>query len=114
MFRKTTTDPKTLPFDELIALKRSFDLEIAGRQDTEVEALRTKVTTVADALGISVAELFGIRADPPERRPKKRRDAAKYRDPDNAENIWSGRGRIPKWMQEKLDQGAAKEQFQVL
>lgn len=111
---KTNDDPKPLPFDQLLEMKRKLDLEIAGRQGTELETLRAKVTAFADALGISVAEMFGIRAEqPPERRGKKRRDPVKYRDPENAENTWSGRGRLPKWLQEKIDQGATKEQFQV-
>ena len=28
--------------------------------------------------------------------------AAKYRDPDNPENTWSGRGKRPRWMQSHL------------
>lgn len=111
---KDNDDPKSLPFDQLLDTKRKLDLEIAGRQETELEALRTKVTTFADALGISVAEMFGIRAEQqPERRGKKRRDTVKFRDPGNPGNIWSGRGRLPKWLQEKIDQGGTKDQFQV-
>ena len=111
---KDTDDPKSLPFDQLLDAKRKLDLEIAGRQETELDALRTKVTTFADALGITVAEMFGIKVDhPPERRGRKRRETTKFRDPDNPENTWSGRGRLPKWLQEKIDQGSTKEQFQV-
>jgi len=113
MFKKRKTETQALAFDELLDRKRQLDLEIAARQDTEVETLRSKVATVADALGITVAELFGIRGEPVERRPKKRRETVKYRDPENADNTWTGKGRAPKWMQEKLDQGATKEQFQA-
>lgn len=113
MFNKRKTETQALAFDELLDRKRQLDLEIAARQDTEVESLRSKVSTVADALGVSVAELFGIKAEHTERRPKKRRDTVKFRDPENSENTWTGRGRPPKWMQERLDQGATKEQFQV-
>ena len=114
MFKKPKEEAKAMAFDELIELKSNLDLEIAGRQDKEVEQLRTKVTTVADALNVTVAELFGIKAEPTERRPKKKREAAiKYRDPENAQNTWSGRGRPPKWLQEKLEQGATKEKYQV-
>ena len=56
----TTTKPET-SFDELLLRKHSIDQEIADRQDTEVEGLKTKVLTVASALGITVAELFGIK-----------------------------------------------------
>lgn len=113
MFKKKKTETQALAFDELLDRKRQLDLEIAARQDTEVESLRSKVSTVADALGVSVAELFGIRAEQAERRPEKKRDVIKYRDPENADNTWTGKGRVPKWMQEKLEQGATKEQFQA-
>jgi DNA-binding protein H-NS len=37
----------------------------------------------------------------------RRRDVvpAKYRNPDNPADIWAGRGRQPKWVEEKLKQG---------
>ena len=58
MFAKPKQVPKQLDFDELLELKRNLDLEILGRHDGAVEALKTKVTTVASALGITIAELF--------------------------------------------------------
>ena len=114
MFRKQKKEmqPVQRGFDELLEMKRNLDLEIASRQDTEVESLKTKVTTVVDALGISVAELFGIKG---EAEPKRRKVAAKikYRNPEHPDHTWTGKGKPPKWMQEKLEQGATKEQFQI-
>ena len=112
MFSKAKKDPKSLGFDELIDIKRALDLEILGRQDKEVETLKVKITTVAAALGVSVAELFGIKTEAVERKTK-RPPKAKYRDPDHPENTWTGKGRPPKWLQEKLDQGATKDQFLI-
>ena len=112
MFTKSKQEPKQLDFDELLELKRNLDLEILGRHDGAVEALKTKVTTVAAALGVSVAELFGIKGEAEPRR-RKRTTRAKYRDPENAENAWTGKGKPPKWLQEKLDQGASKDEFLI-
>lgn len=113
--KKQQHDSKPSSFDELLDTKRKLDLEIAGRQETELEALRGKVLAFADALGITVAEMFGIQtAQEPQRRGKKRREVPiKYRDPDNPDNTWTGRGKPPKWLQERIQQGAAREQFQV-
>ena len=116
MFSKKATGPHTnkpeSSFDELLLKKHDLDQEIAERQETEVETLKTKVTTVASALGITVAELFGIKT---EAHPKRRKQSAKikYRDPAEPDNTWTGKGRPPKWMQEKLDAGGQKEHFQV-
>ena len=114
MFGKSKVDSTSkLSFDELLIRKNSLDQEIAERQDTEVESLKTKVATVASALGITVAELFGIKTGDHHPRKRKQKVEVKYRDPDEPENTWTGKGRAPKWLQEKLDQGATKEQFQV-
>jgi len=112
MFGKAKTTEAELSFDQLIERKRNLDLAIAGRQDAEVENLKTKVLAVTDALGITVAELFGIKAETVTRR-RKAAPKAKYRDPDHPENTWTGKGKPPKWLQEKLDQGASKERFLV-
>ena len=39
--------------------------------------------------------------------------AAKYRDPDNPQNTWAARGAIPRWMAEKIDEGAKREDFLI-
>ena len=93
--------------------KHYLDQEIAERQDTEVESLKTKVITVASALGITVAELFGIKTGDQQPRKRKQKLVVKYRDPEQAESTWTGQGRTPKWLQEKLDQGAKLEEFKV-
>ena len=39
--------------------------------------------------------------------------APKYRNPDNPSEIWSGRGREPKWMQREIAEGKSKEDFLI-
>jgi DNA-binding protein H-NS len=39
--------------------------------------------------------------------------AMKYRNPKNASNEWSGRGRTPKWMQDQLDSGKKKDDLLI-
>ena len=76
----------------------------------------TPATAAASALGIPVAELFGIHVPVvtvPEPRKTRRAPKVRYRDPESPDNTWTGRGRPPKWLQEKIDQGAEKEAFRV-
>ena len=112
MFAKPKKEPVLMGFDELVELKRTVDLEIASRQDAEVENLKSKVAAVTDALGISIAELFGIKGEAGSRR-RKPAPRIKYRDPERPEHTWTGKGTPPKWLQDKVDRGATKEQFQV-
>ncbi len=112
MFGNTKLDVTRLGFDALLDLKQRIDHEITTRQDHEIATLKGKVSAVASALGVSLAALLGIKAESAEKK-SKRHARIKYRDPENADNTWTGRGRPPKWLQEKLEQGASKEQFQV-
>jgi DNA-binding protein H-NS len=62
------------------------------------------------------------RGEEPERRRGERRQQAqrrgplpaKYRNPDNPAEIWSGRGILPRWLRELMEQtGKPKEEFLV-
>lgn len=37
----------------------------------------------------------------------------KYRDPENPSLTWTGRGRMPKWLQERVDAGGNKDDFKI-
>jgi len=37
----------------------------------------------------------------------------RYRDPQNPENTWSGRGKPRKWLQELIDAGKDKDDYRV-
>ncbi|HJS85849.1 MAG TPA: H-NS family nucleoid-associated regulatory protein [Acetobacteraceae bacterium] len=39
--------------------------------------------------------------------------APKYRNPDNPRDVWSGRGRKPKWVEEKLSAGSSLEELAI-
>lgn len=39
--------------------------------------------------------------------------AIRYVDPDNDKNKWSGRGKRPVWLKEKLEAGFTEDQFEV-
>ena len=44
----------------------------------------------------------------------RRRDvSAKYRNPDNPAETWAGRGRKPKWVEEKLAHGATLDDLLI-
>lgn len=61
---------------------------------------RAKVEALARDLGYSLAELVGT-----ETKSSRAPAAAKYRHPENAALIWSGRGRKPQWFVEALGAG---------
>ena len=107
-------DPAQLTFDELLTLKSKVDALIQEKHAGEIAGLRTKLSTAAAALGIPIAELFGLRAEKGEVKERKRRQPApKYRNPDDPEQVWTGRGKPPRWLQEKLEAGHEREEFLI-
>jgi hypothetical protein len=53
-----------------------------------------RLTAMAKDAGFDIHELFGRGRGP----AKGGKVAAKYRDPKNPANTWTGRGRMPRWM----------------
>jgi DNA-binding protein H-NS len=96
-------DYKSLAFDELRTLHREIGALIAQRRHEALEKLKQEIAV----LGFSVDDLV----------PKKKRGTAsapaKYRDPDMPENVWSGRGKHPAWLRDKLEQGHTLEEFLI-
>jgi DNA-binding protein H-NS len=100
-------------FEELMDIKRDIDAEVDSRKAKEIDDLRTKVTETAQALGVSVEELFGLRSQNGRRQTKhaKGKQPAKYRGPNGEE--WSGRGPAPRWMKPLLTKGKTKADFLI-
>ena len=96
-------DYNVLPLDELRTLHRELSALIAQRRHEALEQVKQQIAT----LGFNVDDLV----------PRKRKDATskpvKYRDPNAPEQTWSGRGKRPLWLQDKLAQGRLLDEFTV-
>ena len=44
---------------------------------------------------------------------KKTVGPAKYRNPDDPDQTWTGRGKRPNWLQKRLEQGANLSDFAI-
>lgn len=80
--------------------------------------VRRELTMLAASFGYTVEELMGTESaapSPTKRRAKRKlgKVAAKYRDPDNTRNTWSGRGRAPRWLAEKVRRGQSATDFLI-
>ena len=97
-----------LSLSELHDLVRAAQQKIAERQSSAREELKESFAAKAREHGISLEELFGK-----SRRGGKGSVPVKYRDPKNPENTWTGRGRMPRWMQAAVDAGRKRESFLI-
>jgi DNA-binding protein H-NS len=77
---------------ELTTLHIRINQAIAEKRIEERSEVRAKIEELAQASGFSVAELFGGRG------AKRGKGVPKFRNPKDASQTWTGRGRRPLWM----------------
>jgi DNA-binding protein H-NS len=81
----------------------------------EVEAMiATKVAERRRELEIELSKLLEMGGNGTRRgRGKTRIVSVKYRNPKNASEVWSGRGRMPLWLGAQIEAGGNREDFLV-
>lgn len=106
----------TVNYDKM-SLKELLDHEariakaIAAARKSEFTNARQKVIAMAESLGYKIEELTGAaRAG---KRGNGAKVAVKFRNKDNPEETWTGRGRQPKWLAAKLAKGAKLSDFAI-
>ncbi|MDB5800198.1 MAG: hvrA2 [Rhodocyclales bacterium] len=95
-----------LSLTELKRQKTRIEAEIARRSVNSKRDLLKKVQKLAAEAGVPLSELLGAKKEPKVARkaaPKKTRGskgkvAPKYRNPADAAQTWTGRGRQPLWV----------------
>lgn len=104
-----TPNLEKFSYTELVALRDEIDALIAQKKTEEKQALKQKLAEMAREQGFDLDEVMG----------KKGRGslvpvAVKYRDPENAANTWTGRGRMPRWLAAATKKrGVTKEDFLI-
>jgi DNA-binding protein H-NS len=98
---------------ERMTLKELQELEVrvkkarANVQDRSRADLRKKIEAMVADAGFRMTDIFGGRGG------KGRTVAAKYVNPDDPSETWTGRGRKPRWLSAKLQEGARLEKFLI-
>ena len=92
---------------ELEKLIASAKAELDSRKAKDGSV--AEVIKLMDKLGITVDDIGGKAAKVTTRKPVE----VKYRDPKNAANTWTGRGKRPKWLADALNSGKKIESFAV-
>jgi DNA-binding protein H-NS len=91
-----------MSYAELAAMEKQIEKLKIEKQNAERLELRQKLIDEAKRHGFDINVLFG-------RGRSKGKVAAKYRDPNNRANTWTGRGRMPLWMVAATKGGKAKK-----
>jgi DNA-binding protein H-NS len=104
-----TINVDKMSLKDLLELEHKVQKAIGSAKDRERSELKLKIQSLAENSGFSVNELFGGRA------AAKGRSAgmAKYKNPDNPAETWTGRGRKPNWLIARLGKGAKMTDFEI-
>jgi DNA-binding protein H-NS len=97
-----------LSLKELRDLKTRVEKAISTFEDRKKQEALAELEEVAQKMGYSLADLTGVSV------AKKRKPAeAKYANPANASETWTGRGRKPRWVQAALDAGKSLDDLAI-
>ena len=103
-------DVSSFSIEELREHIQALTDELKRREDQERQAFFDQIKTKAAELGISsddVQRLFSGGGR------QKTASPPKYRNPSNADQTWTGRGRKPGWVAAHLDGGGSLEDLAI-
>ena len=103
---------KAMELPALLELQTSLTAEILDKQNQARASFVDEMRQLAASRGLQLSEFVDIKRGKVAR-ARSSSSEIKYRDPDNPANVWSGRGRLARWLQEKVDAGRNKEDFRV-
>lgn len=84
-----------------------------------IAVVRAELTAMVASWGYTLDELLATVPSPdaapskPRARRKTGKVAAKYQDPENKRNTWSGRGRMPLWLAYHVKRGRAAADYLI-
>ncbi len=106
-----TIDLNAMSRKDLIKLRADVDKAIASVADREKKAALDAAERAAAEHGFSLADLTGLSTA--KVKGRKSKGPAKFRNPANPDQTWSGRGRRPDWIKAAEASGRALSDFAV-
>lgn len=102
-------DLKVMNLNELKALQKEVAQLIEGYEARQLAKVRADLEGVAREHGFTLRQILEAETGKKVRAPVK----VKYRNPENPEETWTGRGRKPRWLTAKIAQGNNSEDYAV-
>ena len=95
----------------MLAFQITLHEAVETRRENEKQEVYKKIKSIVSESGFSLADVLGN--VPSEKNIKKATAKIKYRNPNNKEEGWTGKGRKPSWLVALLDAGKKLEDFAV-
>ena len=101
-------DLNSMSLKDLKELQGQVAKAIASFEDRKKKKALAELEEKAREMGFSLAELTGVTAG-----RKRSPSVAKYANPADKSDTWSGRGRKPRWFSEALAKGKKPEDLAI-
>jgi DNA-binding protein H-NS len=88
---------------ELRDLQEKVKRELKQRESQDLAKAREQIMAIAQSVGVPLKDL--VAGSGPGTRAKTGSVAPRYRNPADASQQWTGRGRQPKWVKEWIEAG---------
>jgi DNA-binding protein H-NS len=102
-------DLSNMSMDELTALEKDIVKAKAALEKKRIGEARKAMEMAAREYGMTVEDVL---AQKPERKSAQK-GVAKYANPDNPEQTWTGRGRQPTWYKEAVKAGTDPASMEI-
>lgn len=96
---------------QLEKLKADIDKELTGRTKQKLVEARKAVEEAAKKHGFSLQDVLGTKSRG--KAAGKPASAPKYRNPADASQTWSGRGRQPEWFKAAIAAGKSPDDMAI-
>jgi DNA-binding protein H-NS len=93
---------------DLRDLQEQVKRELKKRETQDLQKAKEEIFAIAQRVGLPLKDL--IATNP---RGKGGTVAARYRNPADASQQWTGRGRQPKWVKDWLDGGKSIDDLRI-
>lgn len=104
-------DLSNLSLADLRQLQQDIKNEIVKREHAEIETARAQILEIAKNVGVPLEQLLDRKGS--NKGGSKGKAPIQFRDPANASNVWSGRGRQPKWVKDWVESGQPLDELRV-
>ncbi|MEJ6403448.1 H-NS histone family protein [Yoonia sp. 2307UL14-13] len=110
-------DLKSMTRKELEKLRADVDKALSKVANKEKKAALAAAQKAAAAHGFDLTEILGEDSAPKKTRKKsvgpKKPGVPKYRNPDDNDQTWTGKGRQPDWFKKALAAGKTPEAMEI-
>ena len=106
-------DLSNMSLGDLRNLQEQVKQEMKKREHQEVQKAREQIMAIAQSVGLPLKDLINANARGAKSAQAGGSVAVRYRNPADASQQWTGRGRQPNWVKEWVEGGKSIDQLRV-